>query len=155
VEARGTRAKKSTFQSVARTAEEPGQALNVDLCFVPASHAAEVKLPAVSGSSGHLVVERPKDEAVRYPGRIFEDRSLDYAEAMQAFVTASAHRANQNRPPKAEKSFPGRPKSDGCARPKPNCDKLGGAFVSVTVRKTWPGRRFASNTSRKKWLSTR
>ena len=91
MEARRTRAKKSTFQTVARTAEEPGQALNVDLCFVPASHAAEVKLPAVSGSSGHLVIERPKDEvAAQYPGRIFEDRSLDYAEAMQGFVTASA-----------------------------------------------------------------
>lgn len=45
----------------------------------------------MSGSSGHLVVERSKDEAeAQYPGRIFEDRSLDYAEAMQAFVTASA-----------------------------------------------------------------
>lgn len=63
----------------------------MDLCFVPASHAAEVKLPAVSGSSGHLVVERPRDETeVQYPGRIFEDQSLDYAEAMQAFVSASA-----------------------------------------------------------------
>jgi hypothetical protein len=38
-----------------------------------------------------LVVERPKDEAeAEYPGRIFEDQSLDYAEAMQAFVMASA-----------------------------------------------------------------
>jgi transposase InsO family protein len=38
------------------------------------------------------VIERPKDEteAQPYPGRIFEDRSLDYAEAMQAFVAASA-----------------------------------------------------------------
>jgi hypothetical protein len=38
----------------------PGQTLNVDLLFVPASHLADVKLPAVSGSSGHLVVERLK-----------------------------------------------------------------------------------------------
>jgi hypothetical protein len=38
-----------------------------------------------------LVVERSKDEAeAQYPGRIFEDQSLDYVEAMQAFVTASA-----------------------------------------------------------------
>lgn len=101
MEARGTRAKKSTFQSVARTAEEPGQALNVDLCFVPASHAAEVKLPAVSGSSGHLVVERPKDGAVQYPGRIFEDWSLDYAEAMQAFVTASAQASQPEQAPES------------------------------------------------------
>jgi transposase InsO family protein len=91
VEARRTRAKKSTFQTITRTAEEPGQAVNVDLCFVPANHAAEDKLPAVSGSSGHLVIERPKDEEeAQYPGRIFEDQSLSYAEAMQAFVTASA-----------------------------------------------------------------
>jgi len=66
----------------------------VDLCFIPAQHEAEVKLPAVSGSSGRLVVERPKDEAeAQYPGRIFEDRSLSYAEAMQAFVAASAQTA--------------------------------------------------------------
>jgi transposase InsO family protein len=91
VEAGGTRAKKSTFKTITRTAEEPGQAVNVDLCFVPASHEAEDKLPAVSGSSGHLVIERPKDEeaAAQYPGRIFEDQSRSYTEAMRAFVTAS------------------------------------------------------------------
>ena len=50
-----------------------------------------VKLPAVSGSSGRLIVERlAEDEEPQYPGRIFEDQSLDYAEAMQAFVAASA-----------------------------------------------------------------
>lgn len=44
----------------------------------------------MSGSSGHLVVERPKDEAeAQYPGRVFEDPSRSYAEAMQAFVAAS------------------------------------------------------------------
>lgn len=91
MEARGTWAKKSTFKIVSRTAQEPGQAINVDLCFVPASHEAADKLPAVSGSSGHLVIERPKDEAAaQYPGRIFEDQGLSYTEAMQAFVTASA-----------------------------------------------------------------
>jgi len=63
----------------------------MDLCFVPAQHEAEVKLPAVSGSSGRLVVERFKDEAeAQYPGRVFEDPSLAYVEAMQAFVAASA-----------------------------------------------------------------
>ncbi len=100
MEARRTRAKKSTFPTVTRTAEEPGQALNVDLCFVPASHAAQVKLPAVSGSSGHLVIERPKEEAeAQYPGRIFEDRSLNYAEAMQAFVAASAQTSQPEQVP--------------------------------------------------------
>jgi transposase InsO family protein len=49
-----------------------------------------VKLPAVSGSSGRLIVERTREaQEPQYPGRVFEDQSLDYAEAMQAFVTAS------------------------------------------------------------------
>jgi transposase InsO family protein len=63
---------------------------------VPVRHAAEVKLPAVSGSSGRLVVERPKPDAVaQYPGRIFEDPELGYEDAMLGFVAASA----QPRPP--------------------------------------------------------
>lgn len=50
-----------------------------------------MKLPAVSGSSGRLIVERlADDEEPQYPGRIFEDQSLDYTEAMQAYVAASA-----------------------------------------------------------------
>jgi transposase InsO family protein len=58
---------------------------------VPANHEAKIKLPAVSGSSGRLVVERPKEEAaeVDYPGRIFADERLDYVEAMHQFVAAS------------------------------------------------------------------
>lgn len=65
--------------------------MNVDLCFVPANHTAAVKLPAVSGSSGRLIVERRQDEQEpQYPGRVFEDSSLDYGEAMQAFVAAAA-----------------------------------------------------------------
>jgi hypothetical protein len=76
---------------VSRTADEPGQALNVDLCFVPVSHLVDVKLPAVSGSSGHLVVERLKapGQEPDYPGRVFADPELDYVEAVQAFVQAS------------------------------------------------------------------
>ena len=82
--------KKSTFKTVNRTAEEAGQTVNVDLCFVPAQHEAKLKLPAVSGSSGHLVIERPKDEEPQYPGQVFENPRLGYEEAMQAFVEASA-----------------------------------------------------------------
>ena len=69
----------------------PGQTLNVDLCFVPVSHQADVKLPAVSGSSGHLVVERVKEEGHEpdYPGKVFADPELDYAEAVAAFVKGS------------------------------------------------------------------
>ncbi len=55
------------------------------------SHLADVKLPAVSGSSGHLVVERLKEvgQGPDYPGKVFADPELGYAEAVQAFVQAS------------------------------------------------------------------
>jgi len=91
VEARRKQGKKNSFAPVSRTADLPGQALNVDLCFVPLSHLVDVKLPAVSGSSGHLVVERLKEPGneLDYPGKVFADPELDYAEAVQAFVKAS------------------------------------------------------------------
>ena len=89
METRRKAEKKSTFKTVNRTAEQPGQTLNADLCFVPAEHQGEIKLPAVSGSSGHLVVERPKDEEPKYPGQVFEDQTLDYEAAMQTFAEAS------------------------------------------------------------------
>jgi hypothetical protein len=81
---------------VSRTAEEPGQTVNVDLCFVPAMHAMDHKLPAVSGSSGRLVVERDAADASgapTWPGRIFEDPAVAYADAMRTFVLASAGEA--------------------------------------------------------------
>jgi transposase InsO family protein len=66
--------------------------MNVDLCLVPADHALERKLPAVSCSSGRLVAERPTSAhaAPRYPGQVFADPDRPYAAAMQAFVAASA-----------------------------------------------------------------
>lgn len=81
---------------LSRTAEEPGQSVNVDLCFVPTMHDAVGRLPAVSGSSGRLVLcgrrlgrhETPGEPT--WPGRVFEDADLDYATAMHAFVAASA-----------------------------------------------------------------
>ena len=78
-------------ESVNRTAEEPGQTLNVDLCFVPVEHEAAVKLPAVSGSSGRLVVEKVATSTAEadYPGRVFADESLSYPEAMLEFVRRS------------------------------------------------------------------
>ena len=71
---------------VGRTAEEPGQTANVDLCFVPATHAAQQRLPAVSGSSGRLVVTpvRETEEEHTWPGQIFEDPEVAYADAMHA-----------------------------------------------------------------------
>lgn len=62
----------------------------MDLCFVPAEHEVREKIPAVSGSSGRLVVERTQAEAKQeWPGRIFEDEQLSYEEAMLKFVAAS------------------------------------------------------------------
>jgi len=86
-----TRSAKAKFEPVSQTAEIPGQSLNVDLCFVPAEHEDESKLPAVSGSSGRLVVERVKSEMVEadYPGTVFANEQLDYAQAMEVFVAAS------------------------------------------------------------------
>jgi len=57
----------------------------------------------VSGSSGRLVIERPQDETEpQYPGRIFEDPALDYAEAMKAFVEASAQASEGEKPAEDE-----------------------------------------------------
>jgi len=91
VEAGRKQGKKSPLTPASRTADQPGQALNVDLLFVPACHPADLKLPAVSGSSGHLVVERLPESGQEpdYPGKVFANPDLSYTEAMQAFVEAS------------------------------------------------------------------
>jgi len=54
-----------------------------------------VKLPAVSGSSGRLVVERGSEQAPdpSYPGQVFGELARPYAEVMQAFVAAHASAA--------------------------------------------------------------
>jgi transposase len=80
----------------ARTAEKPGQSINVDLAFVPASHETVKKLPAVSGSSGRLVVKQMAEETEaipQWPGCVFDDNSLSYEEAMKAFMAASEARS--------------------------------------------------------------
>lgn len=58
---------------------------------MPASHGTAEKLPAVSGSSGRLVIEQPKAPAHErhWPGQVFADEKQDYTEAMLAFVAAS------------------------------------------------------------------
>lgn len=96
--------KEEAKQPTVRTADKPGQTVNVDLCFVPVTHQTEEKLPAVSGSSGRLVVERTKDEKgePQYPGRIFEDQERDYAEVMAEFVAVSSN----SEPKKVEKEDP-------------------------------------------------
>lgn len=58
---------------------------------MPTSHETEIKLPAVSGSSGRLVIEQPEDptQERQWPGQAFADESREYTEAMLDFVTAS------------------------------------------------------------------
>lgn len=67
----------------------------MDLCFVPATHEVTIKLPAVSGSSGRLIVERAAAETPErtWPGQVFENPELSYEEAMRDFVTASQQEA--------------------------------------------------------------
>ena len=85
---------------MSRTADLPGQALNIDLCLFPDSHLADIKLPAVSSSFGHLAIERLKEvgQEPDYPGKVFADPELDYAEAVQAFVQASQPLSGSRKP---------------------------------------------------------
>jgi transposase InsO family protein len=88
------REKKGDLEPEVRTAEQPGQALNIDLCFVPEQHEAQEKLPAVSGSSGHLVIERvaAPQEPPHWPGQVFGTADLTYEMAMQQYVQATQDR---------------------------------------------------------------
>lgn len=83
--------KKGALRPAVRTASQPAQTLNVDLCLVPATHTLEQKLPAVSCSSGRLVAERPSAAPAEpsYPGQVFADPDRTYAQAMQAFAAAA------------------------------------------------------------------
>jgi transposase InsO family protein len=64
------------------------------LCFVPEEHRAQEKLPAVSGSSGHLVIERLSTEAEPpvWPGQVFAEADLSFEAAMQAYALATQDR---------------------------------------------------------------
>jgi len=59
---------------------------------VPLEHSGEEKLLAVSGSSGHLVVETPKvaGEDRQWPGQIFA--AFEYEEAMLAYAQQTRDR---------------------------------------------------------------
>jgi transposase InsO family protein len=66
---------------------------------VPATHTATTRLPAVSGSSGRLIVTSPADDTPStYPGQVFADPDRPYVEAMQAFVTTSPPRSTSAAP---------------------------------------------------------
>lgn len=58
---------------------------------MPVDHPLAVKLQAVSGSSGRLVISPLPGTTAKLssPGQIFADESLDYTEAMLKFVAAS------------------------------------------------------------------
>jgi transposase InsO family protein len=63
----------------------------------------------VSGSSGRLIISPAKDEVAEHtwPGQVFEDPTLDYTTAMQAFVAASLAEASSpptDTPIQAEKA---------------------------------------------------
>jgi transposase InsO family protein len=89
-----------------RTADEPGQTLNGDLCFVPATHEQTHRLPAVSGSSGQLVISGPRDRSTEqehsWPGQVFEDAACAYETAMRTFVLRSAPRTPLLNPEREE-----------------------------------------------------
>jgi transposase InsO family protein len=63
-----------------------------------------LRLPAVSGSSGRIIISpRPAEKAKSpSPGQVFADESLDYTEAMLQFVARS--RAADERAPAAEQT---------------------------------------------------
>lgn len=92
--------KKKRTKPKGRTAEEPGHTINVDLCFVPATHEVADKLPAVSGSSGHLKVapSQTEKDGRTWPGQVFEDLTLSYEEAMLEFISTSQTPINDAQP---------------------------------------------------------
>jgi hypothetical protein len=93
------REKKESREPVVRTAEQAGIAMNVDICFVPCKHEDASKLPAVSGSSGHLVVERQADEGEtpHWPGQVFAEVELEYEEAMQCYAQETRDRLKRGK----------------------------------------------------------
>ena len=88
------RGKKGAEKSDVRVAEQPGQTINMDLLFVPEHHEAEERLPAVSGSSGHMVVGRTttEKEAPYWPGLAFVNHELTYEEAMRQYISETRDR---------------------------------------------------------------
>ena len=87
------------FTSSVRTADVPAQTVNIDLCFVPATHTPHQSLPAVSGSSGRLVLShRPSsDQPHIWPGQVFANVDRSYTEVMHTFATAAQQRYQDGR----------------------------------------------------------
>lgn len=89
---RARRAKKNEGSPLGRSAERDGQAVNVDLCFVPWNHAPQGWLPAVSGSSGHLVIAHRPSPRRFWPGQAFQQLDLSYEAAMQRYAAGTRDR---------------------------------------------------------------
>ncbi|WP_164689770.1 integrase core domain-containing protein [Herpetosiphon llansteffanensis] len=71
----------------------PGQTVNIDLCFVPTTRTADQVIPAVSGSSGRLIVQAPPSaRSTTFPGAVFATPDQPYAEQMRAYTAAANHR---------------------------------------------------------------
>lgn len=64
------------------------------MLFVPEQHEIEEKLPAVSGSSGRLVVAKTgiEKEATHWPGEVFANREITYEEAMDQYASQTRDR---------------------------------------------------------------
>lgn len=64
---------------------------------MPASHAEVQALPAVSGSSGRLVVSPlpSEQETQAYPGQVFANPDLSYGEAMSQYIAERQARATE------------------------------------------------------------
>ena len=78
--------------------------MNVDICYIPVAHTAESKLPAVSGSSGPLVVEQVAEGPVAaptWPGKVFADETLEYSRAMEQYVAETCARLLAHHEPRA------------------------------------------------------
>ena len=62
-------------------------------------------MPAVSGSSGRLVVERirSQDEEAQWPGQVFAEAGLDYEEAMLQYAEVTRDRLVHRREEKTPK----------------------------------------------------
>jgi hypothetical protein len=67
-----------------------------------------VRLPAVSGSSGRLVIYGPRPRAAgaehTWPGQVFDDPEVAYRVAMHEFVQRSAPRTPRRSPARAREA---------------------------------------------------
>jgi transposase InsO family protein len=78
--------KNAPPSGITRTAEQGGQTVNVDLCFVPWQHATQAWLPAVSGSSGHLVIPHRPSPKAAWPGQLLQQRERSYVSVMRRYA---------------------------------------------------------------------